>query len=597
LKKSFVNPKYKKLLSMQTIVNALLFILFSNLAGIGGYTVKAQDSINTTVPSKDSTMVEGDFKTNSVQGYEENYYVVHNRNQFFERSEMNVNRETPQASLENFILSSRNGDYLKASYSLNLNLIADNVSDEQLTELAHKLFIVINKNVKIDWDRLPERPDGQIDNMFNKNKTIAATPRKSIAFGKLNLGDRDLTLRLQRVKYKTEPPYWVISANTVENIDVLYAAYGPTKMVQILPEEWRLEVEFLQIPLWKIIGLFVSIMIAFGLGWFSIFILKRIFGSSKWRWISSLSFRLALPASFFAGMLTLYLLLNNLVVFRGDFANGFYTIILIATVAFGTWFVMRFLNAFISFLAEEKTDNIYAEENVETRRVLTHLSVARRIITFVIFLIGAGIILSQFESFKNLGVSLFASAGIATLIIGIAAQSTLGDVIAGIQIAITKPAQIGDLVLFDDQWGHVEDIGFVYLIVKTWDERRIVTPLKSVISNSFENWSMRGSKQIRSIDIYTDYRINIQKVREKFEELLKESSSWDEQVSPSVQVIESTEKAIKIRALCSAKDPFIAWDLQCELREKLIDYICELEEGLGLSKTRIALEPRDKTDS
>jgi len=196
-----------------------------------------------------------------------------------------------------------------------------------------------------------------------------------------------------------------------------------------------------------------------------------------------------------------------------------------------------------------------------------------------------------------LGVSLFASAGIATLIIGIAAQSTLGDVIAGIQIAITKPAQIGDLVLFDDQWGHVEDIGFVYLIVKTWDERRIVTPLKSVISNSFENWSMRGSKQIRSIDIYTDYRINIQKVREKFEELLKESSSWDEQVSPSVQGIESTEKAIKIRALCSAKDPFIAWDLQCELREKLIDYICELEEGLGLSKTRIALEPSDKTDS
>ncbi|WP_415830593.1 mechanosensitive ion channel family protein [Gillisia limnaea] len=594
MKKLFVVPKYEIPITMKTILRALLFIFLSNMVGIGVYTAKAQDSTSTNVPSKDSTIVKANLKASSIRGYEDKYYVVQHRNQFLDQSEMNVNRETPQASLENFILSARNADYLKAAHSLNLNLIPDNVSNEQIEELAHKLFIIINKNVTIDWDKLSERPDGQIDKIFNKNKAVAAEPRKSIAFGTLNLNERDVTLRLQRVKYKTEPPYWVISANTVEHIDALYAAYGPTKMVQLIPEDWGLQVEFLQIPLWKIIGLLISFGIAYILGWFTLFILKRIFGSSKWEWISSFSFRLALPASFFVGVLTLYLLLNNLIVFTGDFASGFYTTLLIATVACGTWFVMRFLNAFFSFLVENKPDNIYAEENSETRRILTHISVARRIVSFIIFLIGAGIILSQFEGFKNLGTSLFASAGIATIIIGIGAQSTLGNIIAGIQIAITKPAQIGDLVLFDGQWGHVEDIGFVYMIVKTWDERRIVTPLKSVISNSFENWSMRGSKQIRSIDIYTDYRINIQKVREKFEELLRESSAWDEQVSPSVQVVESTEKAIKIRALCSAKDPFAAWDLQCELREKLIDYICELEAGLGLSKTRIALESPDK---
>ncbi len=584
------------LLSIKTVLNALLFVLLSNMVGIGVYTAQAQaqDSINSNIPSKDSTIVKSNLKTKSIQGYEENYYVVHHRNQFFDQSEMNVNRETPQASLENFILSARNGDYLKASQSLNLNLIPDNVSEKQLEQLAQKLYIIINKNISIDWDKLSERPDGQIDEIFNKNKAASGKPRKSIVFGKLNLKERDVTFRLQRIKYKTEPPYWVISANTVEHIDALYAEYGPTKMVQLIPDDWGLEIEFLQIPIWKIIGLLISFVIAYVLGWFTMFILKRIFGNSKLEWISSFSFRLALPAAFFVGMLTLYLLLNNLVVFTGDFANGFYTMLLIATVAFGTWFVMRFLDAFFSYMAENETDDIYAEENIEARRVLTHLSVARRIVTFIIFLIGAGIILSQFEGFENLGTSLFASAGVATIIIGIGAQSTLGNIIAGIQIAITKPAQIGDLVLFDEQWGHVEDIGFVFMIVKTWDERRIVTPLKTVISNSFENWSMRGSKQIRSIDIYTDYRINIQKVREKFEELLRESSDWDEQVSPSVQVVESTEKAIKIRALCSAKDPFAAWDLQCELREKLIHYICELEAGLGLSKTRIALESPDK---
>ncbi|TXD85617.1 mechanosensitive ion channel [Subsaximicrobium wynnwilliamsii] len=581
---------------MKTMVNAFLFILLSNMVGIGVYTAKAQDSTSTNVPSKDSTIVKANIKTSSFQGSEENYYVIQHRNQFFDRSEMSVNRETPQASLENFILSARNADYLKAAHSFNLNLISDDVSNEQIEQLAQKLYIIINKNVSIDWDKLSERPDGQVDKIFAKNKAVAGEPRKSIAFGKLNLKERDVTLRLQRVKYKTEPPYWVISANTVEHIDALYAAYGPTKMVQLVPDGWGLKGEFLKIPIWKIVGLFISMGIAYGLGWITMLILKRIFGRSKWEWISSFSSRLAIPAAYFVGMLALYLLLNNLIVFSGDFANWFYTMLLIATVVCGTWFIMRILNAFIFYMAENRTDDIYAEENLESRQVLTQLSVARRVVSFIIFLTGTGIILSQFESFKNLGTTLFASAGVATIIIGIAAQGTLGNIIAGIQIAITKPAQIGDLVLFDGQWGHVEDIGFVFMIVKTWDERRIVTPLKSVISNSFENWSMRGSKQIRSIDIYTDYRINIQKVREKYEELLKESPTWDKQISPSVQVVESTEKAIKIRALCSAKDPFTAWNLQCELREKLIAYICELEEGLGLPKDRIALESRDEPD-
>jgi hypothetical protein len=163
------------LLSIKTVLNALLFVLLSNMGGIGVYTsqAQAQDSINSNIPSKDSTIVKSNLKTKSIQGYEENYYVVHHRNQVFDQSEMNVNRETPQASLENFILSARNGDYLKASQSLNLNLIPDNVSEKQLEQLAQKLYIIINKNISIDWDKLSERPDGQIDEIFNKNKAAS----------------------------------------------------------------------------------------------------------------------------------------------------------------------------------------------------------------------------------------------------------------------------------------------------------------------------------------------------------------------------------------------------------------------------------------
>ena len=281
------------------------------------------------------------------------------------------------------------------------------------------------------------------------------------------------------------------------------------------------------------------------------------------------------------------MLLNNFISFNGDFANTFYKILLISAVIFGTWFFMRFADAFLSFIAKNSTDDIYTEKSLKERRILTHLSVGRRIVTSIVVLIGASIILSQFEAFKNIGISLFASAGVATIIVGIAAQSTLGNIIAGIQIAVTKPAQVGDIVIFSEQWGQVEDIGFVFMVVKTWDKRRLVIPLKSVISESFENWSMRGTSQIRSIDIYTDFRIDVEKVRRKYKTLIEASDKWDKQKKPTVQVVESNEKGIKLRALCSAKDPFTAWDLQCEMREQLIAYICELEDGLGLSRLRI----------
>lgn len=574
---------------MKIAVHTAILILLNSFILLSSAPLYAQDSKETKVPSRDSTLTH-QFKVpqNTLKEYDENYYILRYRNEVYRSSEVDVSRETPQATLENFVLNARKGDFKRASYSLNLNLLPEDISEDQVQELTHKLFILINSKINLDWDKLSDRPDGELDEVFYENEVAAGKPRKSIAFGKINLDQRVVTLRLQRIKYKAESPYWVVSANTVSNIDALYAQYGPSKILDYIPA-WATEITFLKIPIWKLLSSLTALMVSALLFWATLFVLRRVFVNSKWKWISTISFRLAMPAALFVGVLCFYIIVENLIIFEGGFANSFYTLLLVATVAFGTWFVMRFMDAFIAYLAENKTEDIYAEENIEVREMLTHLSVARRIVTFVILLIGAGIILSQFEGFKNLGVSLFASAGVATIIIGIAAQSTLGNIIAGIQIAVTKPAQIGDLVILKEQWGYVEDIGFVYMIIKTWDERRIVMPLKSIISNSFENWSMRGSKQTRSIDIYTDYRIDIQKVRDKFETLLTQSSKWNKEVDPSVQVIDSTEKTILIRALCSADDPFTAWDLQCELREQLISYICELEDGLGLPKTRVSM--------
>jgi len=576
----------KKLYPMNKRKFHILYLLTICFAFGINLKTYGQDSTSHKRPSKDSIIsTKSNFPKGFIGEYNENYYVLLRKNEVLGDIPDEVNLQTPQASLEHFVLSSRNKDFKSASYSLNLNLLPKNVSEEQVKKLARKLFMVINQNVSLDWDELSDRPDGQADETTRTNKAIAGKPRRSLELGKLEIKNRDISLRLQRVKYRNEPPYWLISANTVENIDALYAVYGPSSIGQMVPN-WGWETSTFGVPIWKIIGSLLALIASFLLGWLILFLLRRVFNNSRHQWITTISFRLAFSAGLTLGIFVFYLLLTNYISFIGFFARSFQTLLLIATVGSATWFIMRFMDSFMKYLVKHHTGDINAEKNLKSRRRLTHLSVARRILTFLILIIGAAIILSQFESFVNVGVSLFASAGVATIIIGIAAQSTLGNIIAGIQIAITKPVQIGDNVIMDDNWGYVEDIGFVYMIVRTWDQRRLVVPLKRVISETFENWSMIDSRQVRQIYLYADYRIDVQKVRNKFEELLTSSEDWDEKKTPTVQVTEVTEKSIKLCAFCSAKDPLTAWDLECELRESLIAYIGELEDGLHLSKSR-----------
>jgi small-conductance mechanosensitive channel len=241
-------------------------------------------------------------------------------------------------------------------------------------------------------------------------------------------------------------------------------------------------------------------------------------------------------------------------------------------------------------VAERKVGDITHEENLESKRYLTMISVARKVIAFVVIVLGIGAVVSQFPSLQNLGLSLFASAGIATVILGIAAQATLGNIIAGLQIAFTKPVRIGDWVLFEGEYGTVEDIRFTYLVINTWDKRRVVVPLRYFITHPFENWTMYDAHLLKPIVLHADYKIDVNLVRNKFAELLRAADAYDEALPPKVQVVDSSKEAIVIRALCSAKNAPVAWDLHCQLREDMVAYIAELEAGQYLAKERVKLQ-------
>lgn len=578
----------------------LLFLFLLNFS-LNFAFQQEKDTIDQTedqkLPSKNFIIQDSSASgINYLKSYNEAYYLSDRWNKGIGFPPEKFNLQTPQSALEHFIVNARNEDFESAAYALNFNLLPDDLSISEAAIIAEKLNFIINQRVPIPWSDLSDRPDGQIDISTSTNKAVAGKPRRSIDFGKVDMEQRDVVFRLQRLKFKDRSPIWLISAQTVENTEKLYEIYGPRKLEKMIPK-W-ISFQVFKVPVWKLIGTIFLIFISYLIAKLVSFIIIKIFSGTHRYWIKNIAYRLAKPTGGTVGILAFYLLLNNLISFSGPLARGFYTILLILLIGMFTWLIMRIIDYIMDFFAVHKIGDINAEDNEKSKRMLTYVSVGRRIFIFIVVIAGATVILSQFPAFEKVGISLMASAGIATVIVGIAAQGTLGNIIAGVQIALTKPVRIGDAVIIKDHFGFVEDLTFTYMILKTWDLRRIIIPLKTVISESFENLSMTNSQKIGLVEVYADHRIDVSKVRSKFIELVKNSDKWDgdEDKAPVVQVSEMDSKSIKIRCLCSAKDYLTTWDLHCELREKIVKYIAELEDGFYLTKERVELEDKTKSD-
>ncbi|MFV8282413.1 mechanosensitive ion channel family protein [Christiangramia marina] len=549
------------------------------------------------LPSKATVLSDSAaVATNDIGEYADAYYQTQQWNDGIGFPPNTINLQSPQAALEHFIVEARNDNYEEALYAMNFNLLPDNISKADAAILAEKLHFVLEQRISIGWDGLPDRPDGQIDVSTSTNKAVAGKPRRSLLFGTTTLDDRDISFRVQRVKYKDKHPIWLISSQTVENTEPLYTTYGPRRLDRMIPD-W-ISFEVLGIPVWKVFGTLLLILICYLIAKGVSAIIRKSFSGVNRYWIRNIAYRLASPAGAAIGILAFYLLLNNLISFTGSLAKGIYTFILIVLIPIFTWLIMRIIDYIMDFFAVEKVGDVRTEEDSKAKSLMTYISVGRRIFIFIIVIIGASVIFSQFPSLEKLGISLMASAGIATVVVGIAAQSTLGNIIAGVQIALTRPAKIGDAVIIEGEYGFVEDITFTYMVVNTFKLRRLVIPLSDVITESFENLSMSNPQNIMEIELFLDHRVDVQKVREKFTELLKASDDWDgdEDRSPLVEASGMDHNYLKLRCLVSARDFPTAWTLHCELRENIVRYISELEDGIYLKRERVVLDDKNSED-
>ena len=214
-----------------------------------------------------------------------------------------------------------------------------------------------------------------------------------------------------------------------------------------------------------------------------------------------------------------------------------------------------------------------APDNLSARKIYTQVSVIRKIIVTAVIILATGSILMLFDPVRQFGTSILASAGIAGIVIGFAAQRTLGNVLAGIQIALTQPLLIDDIVVVEGEFGQIEEITLTYVTVRTWDLRRIVVPITQFVEKSFQNWSRVSTDLLGTVILYLDYQVPMGELRKELKRLVENNSKWDRKVC-GLQVTDTTEHAIQVRALVSSTTPGKTFDLRCEVREGLIDFLC-----------------------
>jgi small-conductance mechanosensitive channel len=264
-------------------------------------------------------------------------------------------------------------------------------------------------------------------------------------------------------------------------------------------------------------------------------------------------------------------------------------VLLVIAIALMGWAVITVVDMSADFylmrFQSDLTDNLLA------RKHLTQVRVLARAVNTVLIIATVGAALMTFDAVRHYGVSLFASAGVAGIIAGLAARPLLSNLLAGVQIAMTQPIRIDDSVLIENEFGRIEEITSTYVVIRLWDLRRMIVPLAYFIEKPFQNWTRESASLIGSVTLHVDYTAPVERIRGKATEIVKSSPLWDGQLV-KLQVVEAREATIELRVIVSARSSGDAFDLRCDLREKLVDFLqSEIPSALPRMRRDIVSAP------
>ena len=297
-------------------------------------------------------------------------------------------------------------------------------------------------------------------------------------------------------------------------------------------------------------------------------LLRRVVGRTRSEADEMLVRRLAMPTRFALVALALVLTAREIPAFETVWERvaGF---VMPAVIG---WIALAILQALIE--AMKLRADISVEDNLAARRQRTKLTMLSRIATFIIIFVTVGLVLLSIPGVRDIGVTLVASAGLAGLAVGAAAQPALKSLIAGVQMALTEPINIDDAVVLEGEWGWIEDIRTTYVVVKIWDERRLVVPTSYFLEKPFQNWTKQTANLLGTVFLHLDPKAKIGPIREEFFRQVEANERWDGRVKV-VQVTDTTRDSKEVRLLMSAKNSPTLFDLRCDIREGMMEWLAD----------------------
>jgi small-conductance mechanosensitive channel len=482
-----------------------------------------------------------------------------------------LNRSTPRQTVLELRRLTEGDNADNAAHLLNLNRLADTEQGARGPILASQLDEIIGRTMIIDWSSLSDRPDALLEGS-SADRALAGQPRRSISLNYLEVAGRPAEIRLNRVKPANGPAVWVFSAQTVQDIEPLYARYGPGWLENKMPPVLQRPAGF-GTRLWEWVALPLLAVILFGLGWLTHRVLGWLGRHSPIDWINRSTSRVRGPLTVALMAILAQLLTGWVISFSGLFHTIIVPILLALTIVGLTVAALRTIDASLERITRRFVDDIDDTSDKDRRKLYTSIYALRRFVLLVAVLVSGALFIVQLRLFEDVGMSLLASAGVITVILGIAGRTVLGNILASLQIAISKPVRIGDAVEYEGRWGYVEAIYYSYLILRTWDGRRQIVPVQYFISYPFENWSMMDARITHTISLKLDHAADPARLRSAFEKLVEEDEYALADEFLMTAVTDHNEHFQEVSFFATAGNPSDAWFMQLNLREGMSDWI------------------------
>jgi len=475
-----------------------------------------------------------------------------------------LDRSSPYAAAQGFLTEARQGHLAASAHDLWLDNLPKEQQAAEGARLARRLRFVLDRH-PLELESLPREGEGGPG---------------SVTLTTLGLDGQPTPVRLVRVRTEAGP-VWVFGRDTVRNIDALYDEYGPP-FGERMPD-FLFTTRF-GLELWQWLGLLLALVAALLVGWLGEKLLlaigRRIAALTSAGWDDELVRALRGPLK-----LPIWILVFGLIQVRlllpPEWDRNLGRLSRSLGIIAVTWLVLRCLDVAAAALNRR----LVARGPGVAAGARTQVSVLWRLMTFAVYFLGLAALLMQFDVVRTVGVSLLASAGVVGVVVGLAAQKSIGAVFAGIQLSITQPIRIGDRITAEGETGVVTEITLSYVAVRLWDNRQMLLPVSYFLERPFQNWSRESSDLVGAVFLQLDYRVDVGQVRAELDRILAGPAKqlWNARVA-KVHVTDSSEATATLRLAVSAADPETLFDLRCVVREEFLAFLRTHPDWLPTSR-------------